>query len=238
VSDLRSELRAVGIRGAQARRILAETSAHDPAALGDPRRLAQECADALAPRVARRGAYAAFAALAVAAAVAAVSALTIDVKTATQPQSLALALAFLAAQVAFVAGSLATWRALHRPRDVATISKRSLVGILFGAVTIGFLAFASHSWLPLVSLVVLAATVPFIARGLALHTRVVERGDLGDDFPFRVDPRAVAIGAGTIVALAGIAQGDPFDGLIRGVFEGLACFGGYLALGRFIGLRR
>jgi hypothetical protein len=45
-------------------------------------------------------------------------------------------------------------------------------------------------------------------------------------------------GAGLAVALAGAVQGDPFDGLLRGVFEGLACLGGFAVLGRYLGLRR
>jgi hypothetical protein len=48
----------------------------------------------------------------------------------------------------------------------------------------------------------------------------------------------VGVGAAVAVALAGVAGGDPFDGLVRGAAEllcVLACFG---ALGRPLGLRR
>jgi hypothetical protein len=76
--------------------------------------------------------------------------------------------------------------------------------------------------------------LPWLVRGLELHTA----GDRRDDFPFAVDPRAVAAAAGAVVFLAGVAGGDPIDGFIRGVFEGLACFGGYLLLGRTLSLRR
>jgi hypothetical protein len=48
----------------------------------------------------------------------------------------------------------------------------------------------------------------------------------------------VAIAAGLLVWLAAAAQGDPFDGLVQGVFEGLACFGGFAVLGKYLGLRR
>ena len=43
---------------------------------------------------------------------------------------------------------------------------------------------------------------------------------------------------GAAVWLAGIVQGDPIDGLVRGMFESAACLAGFAALGRYLGLRR
>jgi hypothetical protein len=46
----------------------------------------------------------------------------------------------------------------------------------------------------------------------------------------------VAVAVGVAVALAGIAQSDPYDGILRGVAEALACLAGFATLGRYIGL--
>jgi hypothetical protein len=58
----------------------------------------------------------------------------------------------------------------------------------------------------------------------------------GDD-PWRF-ARVVAVAVGLLVWLAAVVQGDPLDGLVQGVFEGLACLGGFAVLGRYLGLRR
>ena len=39
------------------------------------------------------------------------------------------------------------------------------------------------------------------------------------------------------IALAGVVQGDPFDGLARALADGLACLAGFAALGKLLGLR-
>jgi hypothetical protein len=49
---------------------------------------------------------------------------------------------------------------------------------------------------------------------------------------------AVAIAAAGAVAVAGIAQGDPLDGVTRAVAEGVAVLGCYGVFGRQLGLRR
>jgi len=49
---------------------------------------------------------------------------------------------------------------------------------------------------------------------------------------------AVAAVAALAVAVAGIAQGDPFDGATRAVAEGVAVLGCYCMFGRQLGLRR
>jgi hypothetical protein len=41
-----------------------------------------------------------------------------------------------------------------------------------------------------------------------------------------------------LVALNGIAAGDPYDGILRGLLEGGAFLGAYAVLGRYLGIRR
>jgi hypothetical protein len=73
-------------------------------------------------------------------------------------------------------------------------------------------------------------------------------GDLGSDLgplvpaalrgnPWRL---AVAIAAAVAfcIAVAGVVQSDPIDGLARAVTDGLACLAGFALLGRWLGLRR
>ena len=73
------------------------------------------------------------------------------------------------------------------------------------------------------------------------------RGDLFDDLgpivpgPLRgrswILAVAVAGALALVVALAGVVQSDPFDGIARGVADGLACLAGFALLGGFLGLR-
>ena len=41
-----------------------------------------------------------------------------------------------------------------------------------------------------------------------------------------------------VMALAGVAANDPYDGLLRGVLEAGAFLGGYAVLGRYLAIRR
>lgn len=238
MSDLRSELRAVGIRGRTARRILAETAAHDAEALGDPRELAAEFADALAPAASRRSAFATFVALVPAGIASLVAFATLPVSDLPSRAVLASGVAIVAGQVSFVAGVLAAVRALRRPKDVPVVARRAAVAAIAAAATLGALAVASGAWWELlVAALPLLLAAPAIARAARLHV-ARPRTDLADDLGFDVDPRVVALAAGALVALAAAVQGDPFDGLLNGVFESLACFGGYVTLGRTLGVRR
>jgi MFS family permease len=73
------------------------------------------------------------------------------------------------------------------------------------------------------------------------------RGDLFDDLgpivpaPLRGRPWMFAIVVAAAVALAvavaGVVQSDPFDGIARGLADGLACLAGFAVLGGFLGLR-
>jgi hypothetical protein len=180
--------------------------------------------------------------------------------------SLAFAVVIFAPQVAFVAGSLALVRSLRlRDRvlpsdELRVINRRTALALVAGLTTmaaLGLIAFvlrdaADRWWVAFtlagsasaVTLLLLAA-VP--TRGAArLRPRIAgEAADVFDDLGlgrYRDDPwrfaRWVAVGVGLAVWLAGMVQGDPIDGAIRGLAEALACLGGFAVLGRFLGLRR
>lgn len=180
--------------------------------------------------------------------------------------ALAFALMIVAPQVSFVAGSLALLRTLRRRNErviptseLVVIRRRTSVALVFGLVTMGALSLYAYEfrgevagWWPMLTsasaagasvLLALAAAPAFTARRL----RPQVGGEAGDVFAdvgasFGDDPwrfaRLVSIAAGVIVWVAAAAQGDPLDGLIQGVFEGLACFGGFVVLGKYLGLRR
>ena len=163
VQTLSDELRAVGIRGRQARRITAEIADHlalDPDAdLGSPRALAHQFADELGTVRARRAAAAAFGALALAGTVVAAAFLAsigAGVRwPGLHPRSQALTDAavlavVVGAQVAFVAGVLAGVRALRLrdrlviPRAEARIVvRRTAVALAAGLVTMAGIAVAA-----------------------------------------------------------------------------------------------
>jgi hypothetical protein len=181
--------------------------------------------------------------------------------------ALAFAVIIVAPQISFVAGLLALLRALRRrheriipTRELIVIRRRTGVALLFGLVTMAALSlYASefHTalagwWVTLTyastagaSVLLALAAVPALA---AARVRPQIAGAAGDVFAdvglgrFGDDPwrfaRLVAVAIGSLVWLAGLVQGDPIDGFIRGVFEGLACFGGFAVLGRYLGLRR
>ena len=145
IADLRRELAAVGIRGRERDRILAEFADHlacDPdAVLGDPRELAQQFADDLATDTTRRAALWTFGALAVVAFAVGVPELLLPtVPDIAGGSSLLLVVsatlaAVVGAQIAFAAGCLAAVRALQRPHDVTLVRRRTAVALGAGALT-------------------------------------------------------------------------------------------------------
>lgn len=178
-----------------------------------------------------------------------------------------LLVAALAAQVAFAAGSLAllrAWRLRHerviRRPDAIVLARRSAVGLLSGAVTMvalpaAALAFphtAGHTWsvlawvvagLAVVALASAAATVvgSFRLRPARDGEAGDLRADLGSWVPQALTPARCALLLTAVIvivmALAGVATDDPYDGLARGVLDGLACLAGFIVLGRYLGLR-
>jgi hypothetical protein len=172
----------------------------------------------------------------------------------------------VAPQVAFVSGSLALLRSLRRrdrvlpSAELQVMHRRTGLALLAGLATMAALAlFAfelrneTDGWWVVFTLAGSAAAASLLVvaavptTGAArLRPRVAgEAGDVFDDLGlagYRDDPwrfaRRVAFAVGLAVWIAGIVQGDPIDGAIRGLAEALACLSGFAAFGRFLGLRR
>lgn len=96
--------------------------------------------------------------------------------------------------------------------------------------------------------VVLIAALPAAWAAHRLPPRLEgAAGDLGDDLggllPAQLDAGGwgfallVACAIALVIALAGLVQNDPYDGMLRGLADGAACLAGYVALGRYLGLR-
>jgi hypothetical protein len=178
--------------------------------------------------------------------------------------ALALAAMVVAPQVAFVTGTLALVRALRRRNSVmptaelAVLCRRTLVALASGMLTMGALALYAYEFAPSLAgwwttstyvaaasatLILAAAAIPALGAARVTPQVAGSAGDVFDDLRFGGgDPwrlaRWTAVAAGAAVWLAGIAQGDPVDGLTRGIFEAAACLAGFAALGRYLGLRR
>jgi hypothetical protein len=177
---------------------------------------------------------------------------------------LAAAAIVVAPQVAFVAGSLAALRAFRRRRDravpareVQILVRRTGLALASGLATMGAVALFAYEYGVETGLAYVAAAVGggvlFLAAPpvlAALRVRPTATGkaedvfaDLGVLVPERLRgdawrfARAVALLVGLLVWAAGIVQGDPIDGLLRGVLEALACLGGFAVLSRYLGLR-
>ncbi len=122
-----------------------------------------------------------------------------------------------------------------------------------GAVAIG--SHPTNLWWPLASaagLLVLFAAALAVVRAARLRPQTAGLAgdvlaDLGPLQPVAariangsVNRLALMIGAGLaiVVALAGVAANDPYDGILRGLLEGGAFLGGYAVLGRYLAIRR
>jgi hypothetical protein len=181
--------------------------------------------------------------------------------------ALAFAALIVCPQVAFVTGTLALVRAIRLrgqrvlpTNELVAIRRRTTVALGFGLATMAALALFAHEfraelagwWLALTygstaaaSLLLALALVPTVR---AAHMRPEIAGDAGDVFDdiglvrYRAEPwrfaRRVAVAVGLVVWLAAAVQGDPLDGLLNGIAEGIACLGAYAVLGRYIALRR
>ena len=237
VDELSRELERRGIGGATRRRILDEVDDHlrsEPDAqerFGAPAAIANEFAAELGSHASRRAAFVAFAALAVAGAV--YAAAFVSHAFANPPSetlaptlgAVALAAMVVAPQIAFVAGALALYA--HE----------------FAPSLAGWWTTATYASTSVAGLLLLAASVP-AARAARFRPELAgSAGDVFDDLGFASgDPwrlaATVAVAVGAAVWLAGIVQGDPIDGLARGMFEAAACLAGFAALGRYLGLRR
>jgi hypothetical protein len=244
---------------------LADHLACDPTAverLGDPRSLARRFADELGTSFARRAAVGSFLALVPLGVLFAVLFALTALYTTNVAAGLTLALVF-GTQLAFVGGTLGLLRA-WRLRDVAVIPaaearvllRRAGVGIAGGGiVVVALYLLASGRWLGVqwsapalawTTVAVGAASVLFgaavVVRGLRLIPRAGgEPADFAFDLGVTADPwllaLAIAAGVAACIAVAGVVQGDPIDGLIRAFGDGLLCLAGFGVLGRPLGLR-
>jgi hypothetical protein len=121
------------------------------------------------------------------------------------------------------------WHRVETPLPLVAVFAWSLSPLAWATLGVGSAA------------VLVGAT--FVGRASRLLPRGSgEVGDLSDDLGIDVDPWRLAIAIGGAVALciavAGVIQGDPIDGLIRAVGDGFLCLAGFAILGRPLGLRR
>ncbi len=178
--------------------------------------------------------------------------------------AVALAAMVVAPQLAFVAGALALVRALRRrgrampTAELSVLRRRTSVALVSGLVTMGALALYGHEFAPSLAgwwttatsicagggaLLLVGASVPVVRAARFKPELAGSAGDVFDDLglaggdPWRL-ACCVALAVGAAVWLAGIVQGDPLDGLVRGIFEAAACLAGFAALGGYLGLRR
>jgi hypothetical protein len=274
LAELSRELGRVGIGGRLRRRILAESEDHlrtDPGAVdrfGSPAELANTFAAELGARASRRAAVSSFFALAVAGAAYGLSFAGLSFAGRPAPDTwpalaqLALGVSVVAAQVAFVAGSLALLRMLRRRErvlpsaELQVINRRTGVALVAGLVTMAALALFVFelrselaSWWVALTLIGIAVATPLLSLAAipalgATRLRPDVAGKAGDvfhDLGFRDDPwrfaLRVAFALGLVVFLVAAVQGDPFDGAINGAAEALACLGGFALFGRYLGLR-
>lgn len=178
-----------------------------------------------------------------------------------------LLVAAVASQVALAAGLLALLRAwrLREERvisatDATVLARRSAIGLLGGVLTLAALpacavAFphaAGHTWTVFawivagVGCVVLAAAAPTVIGSLRLRPTTEGEprdliADLGGWVPPGLTPTRcallLALGIAALLSAQGVIVDDPYDGAARGILDAIACLGGFVVLGRYLGLR-
>jgi len=268
LDQLELELNKTGIPAGRRRRIIAEFADHlasDPDCkdrLGSPSALACQFADELGTVYARRAGYAIFLALApVGLLLGALFGLTALYTTSVNAQVTAGLV--IGVQLAFVGGTLALLRAwrVRRARvvpaaEARVIVRRALLGIVGGTITVVTLAFAAFQvrgvqWnVPELAYATVAAGALTLTVAAALTARAATfrpsregpAGDLASDLGIDAPPWVLALlitfAVVVCIAVAGIIQADPFDGLARAAGDGLLCLVGFAVLGRTLGLRR
>jgi hypothetical protein len=257
VKGLRQELDRVGIRGRLADRIEAELDDHlacnPDAPLGAPRLIAERFAHELGVRRTRRATSLGFAALALCAIGLAAQSVQVhrwpDIATGRGTVVGVAGLAIvLAAQVAFVAGVLAVWeqwlgadRALVQRRLLVALSAGALV-VAAEAVDVGALApLLPRWWLAVALPATVVPTAALASAGVSLRSAaVLASPHVAPPAPF-ARGSVVSIGAAVVLVMAvgsAVAERSLSEGVFRGAFEAVAFAGGFLALGRFLGIRR
>jgi hypothetical protein len=147
--------------------------------------------------------------------------------------------------------------------EAAVLLRRAAFGLGGGLLTVGGLAVGasqmpSHvsAWFaPLAYATAAVGAVTLTTAGVALVRAArlkpiapgAATGDLVSDLgpfvpaPLRGNPWRLAFAIAGLVALciaiAGVMQSDPFDGLARALLDALACLAGFGLLGRWLGLR-
>lgn len=267
IDDLDRELIAVGVPARRRRRIRLELEDHlacDPGAdLGDPQALARQFADELGTAYARRAGVTVFAVLVPFGLLFCVMFLLASVRTGNPTLALTLALV-VGVQLAFVGGVLAVLRAWRLRRLVVIPAEEARVllrraGVAIGGAALTLIAllyfasgfygifrwrFTALSWVTVGvgALAVLLGGVAVVRAWRLLPVADGEPYDLSFDLGVGASPWRIALVAATAVALsialAGVVQSDPIDGLARGVADGLLCLAGFALLGRALGLRR
>lgn len=147
-------------------------------------------------------------------------------------------------------------------REAILIRRRAMIALVAGFICLAGLALVAIKlgphmpawWRPLalgaaaLGTCVLAAASPAVGAAMRIApTGGGAAGDLFDDLgpvvPSALRGRPwllallVATAIGGCVAVLGVSQNDPFDGLARGAFEGFACLAGFTVLGPYLGLR-
>ena len=173
---------------------------------------------------------------------------------------------FVTAQIALAAGSLAflrAWRLRHQPvmttADAVIINRRAALALVCGAFTMTLvpathfvvgptpsLAIRPAMTVAVCALIValLAALPAVLAAGRLRPRREGKAGDLVADLgthDARVTPWRVALALSlailVVATLLGVRTDETYDGILRGVFDAGACMIGFIALGRYLGLR-
>lgn len=168
--------------------------------------------------------------------------------------------------VSGVAGALRAWRLRREaivPRAEATvIGRRAAVAVIGGFAAMAGMALLAvefsqvlGDWIVTFAVAgaavgagALAAATPAVVRASRLRPAAAgAAGDLFEDIGPVVPPVlhgrpwrfaiAVSAAVGLAIAIVGIAAGDPYDAIARGLADGLACMAGFALLGRYLGLR-
>ena len=239
LADLARELKARGVRGRSAARVLAEARDHlveleqahcSIDRFGPSEQIAREIAAELATTRTIRSTYAAFAALALTAAT-----YLGFMALAGQPdlfsarhEAIGVAATIglvLFPQVAFVAGCLALLRALRRrastQEELGVIRSRARIALGAGALTavsmaVWIVEFRQSAWLlvfPLLAVLLLAVAAAVVGRAGEPQAPAGDPpGDVFDELGFRMDPWPFAVLFALLVGALGFIGGWVAEG--------------------------
>jgi hypothetical protein len=142
--------------------------------------------------------------------------------------------------------------------DTAILNRRAAVGLVCGAITMTLLPLThfvvdfSSRWNPVAAtlgpaliVLLLAMLADVLGTARVRPAREGTGGDLTTDLGIadpRVTPRRIVVSLSVVIVLVMVALGvrseDPYDGVLRGLFDGAACLVGFAVLGQYLGLRR